>query len=138
MSFSDQAEVRVANALAGTAAADFGTLREVSLHTADPGETDTPLGEVSTAGTGYARTAATFAVVTPAENPARVANDAVVQFPPVTTDWGVITHIVVWDATNSLPLWVHELTTPINVTAGGSFSFPVGNLDVTVECPVST
>jgi hypothetical protein len=52
--------------------------------------------EVSTAGTGYARQAAAFALSVGRTDLA--VNTATVEYPPATTNWGAIGYFELWDA----------------------------------------
>jgi hypothetical protein len=60
------------------------------LHTADP----TALNEI--AGGGYTRQA--YAYSLSGSEPTQAANNALIQFPAATADWGTITHFALWTA----------------------------------------
>lgn len=94
----------------------------VSLHTADPGLTGT--NEVS--GGSYSRTAVTFS----AASSGATANTGAVTFsnmPSVT-----VTHVGIWDASTAGNfLYGDALTNGSQiVNSGGSFEFPIGDLDL--------
>ena len=100
----------------------------VSLWTTDP--TDAGSGtEVSTSGTGYARTAVSFA--TASGTSGNVLNDADVTFPTATASWGTVGWIGINDASTSGNLLYH---TPLDVakaiTTGDVFKIATGNLSV--------
>lgn len=89
-----------------------------SLHTLDPTNAGLFTGEISTAGTGYARVAVTLKM-NPADSVTGISsNNASISFGPALTDWGTITHIGISDlsaAGNMLlygPLTIVQ-TTPI-------------------------
>jgi hypothetical protein len=98
----------------------------VALHTADP--TDAGSGtEVS--GGSYARTAVTFG----APSNGVTTNNANVEFPQATGNWGTITHIGLWDASSTGDLLFH---TPLDsskvIDTGDIFRITSGNLSVTL------
>jgi hypothetical protein len=98
----------------------------VALHTADP--TDAGSGtEVS--GGSYARTAVTFG----APSNGVTTNNANVEFPQATGNWGTITHIGLWDASSTGNLLFH---TPLDsskvIETGDIFRITSGNLSVTL------
>mgnify|MGYP000026269232 FL=1 len=125
---SDYLEVALLNAtLNGTA---FTAVNDpyVSLHTADP--TDAGTGaEVSTAGTGYARTAASFA--TASGTSGLVATDADVTFPTATASWGTVGWIGLWDAASGGNMLYHTaLDASKTIDSGDIFKITTGNLTV--------
>lgn len=84
---SDKGETIVLNALlAGV---------YISLHTADPGNT----GASEVAGGAYARQSIAF--TNSGDNPTLARNNAVVQFPTATANWGTVTHFGLWDAASA-------------------------------------
>ena len=59
-------------------------------------------------------------------------NAAVITFPTATGSWGTVTHFAIFDAATAGNMLLHgALTVSKTVTSGDTFSFPVGNLDVT-------
>jgi hypothetical protein len=65
----------------------------VSAHTGDPGNT----GASEVAGGSYARVAlGAYSIAT--GNPSIADNDAIVEHPTSTADWGTITHFGLWTA----------------------------------------
>jgi len=102
----------------------------VSLWTSDP--TDAGSGtEVSTSGTGYARTAVSFA--TASGTSGNVLNDADVTFPTATASWGTVGWIGINDAATSGNLLYHTaLDTAKAIDSGDIFKISTGNLSVTL------
>ena len=100
----------------------------VSLWTSDP--TDAGSGtEVSTVGTGYARTAVTFAV----PSNGVTTNDADVTFPTATASWGTVGWIGINDAITGGNLLYHTaLDTSKTIDTGDIFKISTGNLSVTL------
>ena len=101
----------------------------VSLWTSDP--TDAGSGtEVSTSGTGYARTAVTFG----APSNGVTTNSADVTFPTATASWGVVGWIGINDAATSGNLLYHSpLDTSKTIDSGDIFKISTGNLSVTLS-----
>ncbi len=88
---TDFSENLILDWLMTTGAAVRPTAWWVALHTGDPGETGSA-NELS--GLGYARQSETFAVVVSAAD-----NDSLLTFGPnITTDWGTVSHVSIWDA----------------------------------------
>ena len=99
----------------------------VSLYTSDPTDADSGT-EVSTSGTGYARTAVTFG----APSNGVSTNSADVTFPTATASWGTVTHIGIHDALTSGNLLFHTpLDTSKTIDSGDIFKITSGNLSVT-------
>ena len=100
----------------------------VSLYTSDPTDADSGT-EVSTSGTGYARTAVTFG----APSNGVSTNSADVTFPTATASWGTVTHIGIHDALTSGNLLFHTpLDTSKTIDSGDIFKITSGNLSVTL------
>lgn len=70
------------------------TGRFISLHTGDPGNT----GASEVAGVSYVRQAATFSQS--GGNPTLADNDADIEYPVATTNWGTVSHFGVWSASS--------------------------------------
>jgi hypothetical protein len=102
----------------------------VSLWTSDP--TDAGSGtEVSTSGTGYARTAVSFA--TASGTSGNVLNDADVTFPTATGSFGTVGWIGINDAITGGNLLYHTaLDTAKTIDSGDIFKISTGNLSVTL------
>jgi len=107
----------------------------VGLFTSNTGlETNNLAGanEISTSGSAYARTAATFAN---AASGGSISNTSSVTFPTATADWGIVTHIAITDGNTALAgnvLFYGALTTAKNVTIGDTFTINSNNLTVTL------
>ena len=100
----------------------------VSLYTSDPTDADSGT-EVSTSGTGYARTAVTFG----APSNGVSTNSADVTFPTATASWGTVSHIGIHDASTSGNLLFHTpLDTSKTIDSGDIFKITTGNLSVTL------
>jgi hypothetical protein len=100
----------------------------VSLYTSDPTDADSGT-EVSTSGTGYARTAVTFG----APSNGVSTNSADVTFPTATASWGTVSHIGIHDASTSGNLLFHTpLDTSKTIDSGDIFKITSGNLSVTL------
>ena len=100
----------------------------VSLYTSDPTDADSGT-EVSTSGTGYARTAVTFG----APSNGVSTNSADVTFPTATASFGTVTHIGIHDASTSGNLLFHTpLDTSKTIDSGDIFKITSGNLSVTL------
>ena len=100
----------------------------VSLWTSDP--TDAGSGtEVSTSGTGYARTAVTFG----APSGGASTNSADVTFPTALASWGTIGWIGINDASTGPNLLYHTaLDVSKTIDTGDIFKITTGNLSVTL------
>ena len=100
----------------------------VSLYVSDPTDADSGT-EVSTSGTGYARTAVTFG----APSNGVSTNSADVTFPTSTSGWGNVTHIGIHDASTAGNLLFHSpLDTAKTIDSGDIFKITTGNLSVTL------
>jgi hypothetical protein len=98
----------------------------VGLHTADP----TALNEI--AGGGYARQAYAYSL-TGAE-PTQAANNALIQFPAATADWGTVTHFALWTASvGGSIILTGALDVAKTISLDDVFRFIVGSLKVTVN-----
>jgi hypothetical protein len=97
----------------------------VGLHTADP--TDAGTGtEVS--GGSYARTTVAFSVTNDT-----ASNSATVTFPTAGANWGTVTHIGVWDASDEGNLLFHgALSASKTIETNDTFQISSGNLDITL------
>jgi hypothetical protein len=98
-----------------------------ALFTSDP--TDAGTGTECT-GTGYARTAITFA----APSGGVTTNSAAAcEFPQATGDWGTITHFGIFDAlTTGNLLYYGALTTSKVISSGDVFKFSTSSVSVTL------
>jgi hypothetical protein len=97
--------------------------RFVSLHTGVPPAMEIPAG-------GYARQPAIFAQ-TSGPDPTIYGNNAVIEYPAATTDWGTVTHFGIWTSVSggSFLGW-NTVTTPKAVTEGDIVRWDVNALTV--------
>ena len=128
MSFSNYLETELLDhVFAGNAYTAPSTLY-LSLHTANPDE-DASGTEVSTSGTAYARTAATFTV---SGNTATTS--AAVEFATATANFGTVSHVAVWDASTAGNMLCYAaLTSSKTIETGDVFRVPAGDLDITLD-----
>jgi hypothetical protein len=125
---SDYLENKFLDHFLGTASTSAPAAVYVGLHTADP--TDAGTGaEVS--GFGYARQSMAFG----ASSGGTASNSGAVEFPAATGgDWGVITHIGIYDASTSGNLLFHSaLTTSKTIADGDIFKIAVSGVDITAD-----
>lgn len=99
----------------------------VGLFTASPTDANTGT-EVS--GGSYARELITFA----APVAGATSNDALVTFTTATASWGVVTHFGLYDSVSggNLLYW-GPLTVSKTVDSGDIFTWPIGNLAITLD-----
>jgi hypothetical protein len=100
---------------------------EMSLHTADPGEAGTA-NEVSTGvDADYVRKDLTFD--DPVANSGQVLSDVAATW---TADAGAtthtVTHAVIWDKTNAVPLISGQLLVPRTIVASAVTTFAIGDV----------
>jgi hypothetical protein len=98
-----------------------------ALFTSDP--TDADVGtEVS--GGSYARQSVTFGVVVSGATD----NTGLITYPVATADWGVVSHVGIYDAVGGGNLLFHAPMTSVEqVLNGQTFTFPIGQLRVTLD-----
>ena len=102
------------------------TIVYVGLYTSDPTDANTGT-EVS--GGSYARTAVTFG----APSNGASLNNAAVEFPQATGNWGTVGWIGILDAATSGNLMYHTaLDTSKTIETGDIFKIAVGSLSVTL------
>jgi len=126
-SMSNYLEARLLDHVLRNAAYTSPTTVYAALSTSDP--TDADVGtEVS--GGSYARQSVTFgAVVSGATD-----NSVTVTFPTATADWGVVSHVGIYDAVSGGNLLFHApMTSSEQVLNGQTFSFPNNQLRVTMD-----
>jgi hypothetical protein len=101
----------------------------VSLWTSNPGD-DASGTEVSTSGTGYARTAVTMG----APSNGVSLNTAAVEFAQATASYGTVGWIGINDAVTAGNLLYHSpLTTSKVIDTGDIFKIAIGSLSVTLS-----
>lgn len=105
----------------------------VALFTADTGlESNNPSAEVS--GGAYVRREI---VLTAPTTPGESENNADIEFPEATADWGILTHLAIVDhlsnttwGTNVNVLMWGPLAATREIKTGDTFKFPAGDVDV--------
>lgn len=124
---SDYMEDRIVNfmrnvAITGEAAA------YVALYTAAPSDAG---GGTEVSGGSYARELAGLSAPTP---PGVTSNAADITFTTATADWGIVTHLGLFDAitAGNLLMW-SPLDTSKTVNNGDTFKINAGDLDVTID-----
>lgn len=89
-----------------------------------------------TSGTGYSRKqiSGTGSWASPTSGSTYNLNDVIFSTPPITGNWGRITHIVLYDSPTSgnTLLW-GRLLFPIYITDGDGLKFSAGNIDVVLD-----
>jgi hypothetical protein len=139
-SFSDYLENKILQHVFTGVAYAQPTGRYLALFTTAPTESS-PGTEVT--GGAYARQAATFDVLTsfeidPVGDPGvlvtAAVNNAVIEYPTATSNWGNITHVGVFDAaTSGNMLAPAVLVNPRIITTGDIFRVPVHELAVSLD-----
>ena len=126
MSFSDYLETKVLDhVFAGTAYTAPSTLY-VALFTAAPSDSG---GGTEVSGGGYARQ--TIAFTTSGDT---TSNNAAIEFPTATANYGSVTHVGIFDASSAGNLMAHaQLTSAKNIETGDVFRIPSGDLDITLN-----
>ena len=128
MSFSNYLETEILDHVFGAAAYTAPATLYVALHTANPDE-DGSGAEVTTVGTAYARQTVTF---TTSGN--TTSNDAAVEFPTATANYGTVSHVGVWDASTAGNLLAYAaLSSSKTIETGDVFRIPAGDLDITLD-----
>jgi hypothetical protein len=138
MSLFNGLETDVLNALLGSGASLIGGTVEIGLSTSTPNDDGTGITEPS--GFGYARVSKTN---NDANFPVSVANEksngTAIAFPQASGgSWGSITHWVLWEQGGPAKIWGMlddgaGTPTPRTVDDGDDFSFPIGQLRITMD-----
>lgn len=99
----------------------------VALYTAAPTDAG---GGTEVSGGSYARESATFG----AASSGAISNSAIVDFGTTSAAWGTVTHFGIFDALTdgNLLAW-DALTAEKTIGSGDPVSFPVGDLDVSLD-----
>jgi len=88
-----------------------------------------------TNGTGYSRKKISgSSLYSPISGSTTNLSDVVFSAPPISANWGLITHVVIFDASSSgnALMW-GKLQSPIYITAGDGLKFEAGNIDITLN-----
>lgn len=126
MSFSNSYETTVLTWLLTTSSATRPTAWYLALYTAAPGETG---GGTEVSGGGYARQAVTFTV-----SGDTASNNAAIEYPTATANYGTVSHVGVFDASTGGTLIAYAaLSSSKNIETGDVFRVPTGDLDITLN-----
>jgi len=126
MSFSNNLETKILQYVFAETAYTQVTNHRLALFTATPTESG---GGTEVSGGAYARQSVTFTV---AGNTA--SNNAAVEYPTATADWGTITHVGVYDATTGGSLMAYAaLSSSKSIETSDVFRVPSGDLDITLN-----
>jgi hypothetical protein len=131
--FSDFLENELLDHVWGNAAYSAPATIYVGLSTADP--TDTGSGIAEPSGGAYARVAVTNnATNWPAASGGAKANGTAVTFPKATASWGTIAYMIYMDAVSGGNMLAYApLTVSKVVSADDTLTFPIGDLDITLD-----
>ena len=126
MSFSDYLETKVLDHVFGGTAYTAPTTLYVALFTAAPSDSG---GGTEVSGGAYARQ--TIAFTTSGDT---TSNNAAVEFPTATANYGTVTHVGIYDASTAgnLMAWA-ALTSSKTIETGDVFRIPSGDLDITLN-----
>lgn len=138
MSFTNRTAQALLNTLFGKTS-NFGALGtapaiHVALSTTAPAEDGTNVTEQ--VGNGYARVVAAGGVWNNATlaDPSLIDNSSAIDFPTPTGSWGTVTHFVLFDAlTAGNVIASGILTASRAINTDDTVSFPIGDLDVTLD-----
>ena len=126
MSFSDYLETKVLDHVFGGTAYTAPATLYVALFTAAPSDSG---GGTEVSGGAYARQ--TIAFTTSGDT---TSNTAAVEFPTATANYGLVTHVGIYDASTAgnLMAWA-ALTSSKTIETGDVFRIPAGDLDITLN-----
>ena len=126
MSFSDYLETKVLDHVFGGTAYTAPSTLYVALFTAAPSDSG---GGTEVSGGAYARQ--TIAFTTSGDT---TSNNAAIEFPTATANYGTVTHVGVYDASSAgnLMAWA-ALTSSKTIETGDVFRIPSGDLDITLN-----
>ena len=127
MSFSNFLETEILDHVFAGAAYTAPTTKYLALFTAVADGEAGSVTEVS--GGGYARQTVAF---TTSGN--TTSNNAAVEFPTATANYGTVTHVGVYDASTSGNLMAYAaLSSNKTIETGDVFRVPSGDLDITLN-----
>jgi threonine dehydrogenase-like Zn-dependent dehydrogenase len=127
MSFSNFLETEILDHVFAGAAYTAPTTKYLALFTAVADGEAGSVTEVS--GGGYARQTVAF---TTSGN--TTSNNAAVEFPTATANYGTVTHVGVYDASSSGNLMAYAaLSSNKTIETGDVFRVPSGDLDITLN-----
>ena len=127
MSFSNFLETEILDHVFAGAAYTAPTTKYLALFTAIADGEAGSVTELS--GSAYARQTVAF---TTSGN--TTSNNAAVEFPTATGNWGTVTHVGVYDASSSGNLMAYAtLSASKTIETGDVFRVPSGDLDITLN-----
>ena len=126
MSFTNFLETEILDHVFAGAAYTAPSTKYLALFTSAPGETG---GGTEVSGGAYARQTVAF---TTSGN--TTSNNAAVEFPTATANYGTVTHVGVFDASSSGNLMAYAaLSSSKAISTGDVFRVPSGDLDITLD-----
>jgi len=126
MSFTNFVETEILDHVFAGAAYTAPSTKYLALFTGAPGETG---GGTEVSGGGYARQSVAF---TTSGN--TTSNNAAVEYPTATANYGTVTHVGVYDASSSGNLMAYAaLSSNKTIETGDVFRVPSGDLDITLN-----
>ena len=126
MSFTNFLETEILDHVFAGAAYSAPSTHYLGLFTSAPGETG---GGTELSGSAYVRKSVAF---TTSGN--TTSNNAAIEFPTATGNWGTVTHVGVFDASTSGNLMAYAtLSASKTIETGDVFRVPSGDLDITLN-----
>jgi hypothetical protein len=125
MSASSYLRKKLVDLLTGAGSYTPGPL-ELSLHSADPGQSGTHAYEIT--GGGYARQSLVGKMTTADPVTGISVNIAAINFGPASSDWGVVAFLGIEDPNAGVMLIPGVPATPKTITTGQPFQIAPGNL----------
>jgi len=126
MSFSNFLETEILDHVFAGAAYTAPSTKYLALFTGAPGETG---GGTEVTGGAYARQTVAF---TTSGN--TTSNNAAVEYPTATANYGTVTHVAVFDASTSGNMMAYAaLSSNKTIETGDVFRVPTGDLDITLN-----
>jgi len=126
MSLTNTFETRVLEWLLTTGSSTRPTAWYLGLFTGAPGEAG---GGTELSGDAYVREAVTFTV-----SGDTATNNAAVEWPVATGNWGTITHVAIFDALTSGNMIAYAaLSNSKTINTGDVIRIPASDLDVTLD-----
>ena len=126
MSLTNTFETRVLEWLLTTGSPTRPTAWYLGLFTGAPGEAG---GGTELSGDAYVREAVTFTV-----SGDTATNNAAVEWPVATANWGTITHVAIFDALTSGNMIAYAaLSNSKTINTGDVIRIPASDLDVTLD-----
>jgi hypothetical protein len=101
----------------------------VALYTAAPSDSG---GGTEVVGGSYARVQVLAANWTTSGTATRVTNDNVITFPTATADWGIVSHVGLFDALAGNLLFHGALDAPRTVNSADTFKIAAGSIGITL------